>query len=105
MTFLHAAGSCCHGHEHAPTTAGGDHDGPCAQPHDGCAHTALSVEMAPAPRPDAKAGGDPAPPCAVLPMPTVTPPSPRAPPPHPAATGPPRVDRRTALRATTLLLV
>lgn len=105
LTFVHAADSCCHEHEHAQKAVDRDHAGPCAHPHDRCEHTHLAVEMAPAPRPDAEAGFDPLPPCAYLTMPSGTLPPPRAPPPHAAATGPPRVDRRTALRATTLLLV
>jgi hypothetical protein len=104
LVFAHAADSCCHD---ASEAAAKDHDrdGPVLHPCRRCEHTGLSVELSPAPRPDGAAAPT---------VPTVcgwstvwTPPLPamRALPRHPPATGPPRVDRRTALRATTLLLV
>lgn len=109
LTFAHPAGSCCHDHTLVPATVDAAHagtpgGGTQAEPHDHCNHSELGIELMPAPRPATYAP----------PVPTlvgdfvavgVPPASPRAHPSPPPATGPPRIDRRTALRATTLLLV
>jgi hypothetical protein len=109
LTFAHAPGACCHDHSIAAATpradTGSGHDAALAVPHDHCDHSQLAVELAPAPRPDGDAAPGPAPACGLvaIELPPIWPV--RAQPPQPPATGPPRVDRRTALRATTLLLL
>lgn len=105
LAFRHAPGTCCH--EHAAADAvGGDHDGGSEVHEDRrCAHTGLLVELLPAPRADAVHAPD-APPARLC----TTPSAPRLPalravPRPPPATGPPRADRRTELRAATVLIV
>jgi hypothetical protein len=103
LAFAHAPGSCCHA---AAAEAGaGGHDGPALEPDHGCKHTGFVIDMMPVPRPAAATAPVAPPACDLL---TIAPPAlpvlrtvPRPPP----ATGPPRIDRRTALRGTTLLLV
>lgn len=103
LTFAHGPGACCH--EPAPAAADDGHAGPRTRPDDGCDHTELAVDLAPAPRPATKAVPDTAPTCCLPPAATPSLPALRAPPRRPDPTGPPRTDRRSALRATTLLLV
>ncbi len=110
LAFAHPVGACCADPDHPTlrpdTAAPGDQDDQPRQGRfDDCEHSELAVELAPAPRPAADGATDPLPPCGAMPGWLPLPPSAWAAPPRPAATGPPRPDGRTALRATMLLLV
>lgn len=95
-------GSCCD-HEHGGTLD--DHDGdPAVEPHGGCEHRSLAIDTAPAPRPDASDELPAARTGFVVPADFVLP-SHRSPARLPPATGPPRPDPRTGLRATSQLLL
>jgi hypothetical protein len=118
---------CCGGHvkmtpgcERAAATAAAHACGCCAAKRDrgaggpaeraapdacgGCVHVALGVELAPPPEPVEPPAALPAPAPLALPPAPLADATARAPV-HPPATGPPRCDARTALRATTLLLL
>jgi hypothetical protein len=96
------AGGCCH-EDGAPGRT--PFEGPAAGATECCDHASLAVEMAPTPRPGPGAERD-VPPLfgEISPDPNHPPPA-RQVPPHPPSTGPPREDRRTLLRATSLLLL
>jgi hypothetical protein len=105
VEFVHATGACCeHERQHAANACCAAHRGAQLSSADrGCEHVDFAIELAPPP-----AGQDhhdeplPAFACtedraATRSWTTAVP--------HPPATGPPRTDRRTLLRATTLLLL
>ncbi|MBX3464540.1 MAG: DUF169 domain-containing protein [Planctomycetes bacterium] len=105
LAFAHAPGSCCHDATAFVVAAGEPGIGmPCAGAHEACEHSELAVELAPAPRPHAH-GAETPPPAGSAPPALPEAPARHAAPTRPPATGPPRPDARTALRATTLLLV
>ena len=102
LEWTHAEGTCCHHDGHDGDRApGGD---PAIAPGAGCEHDSLAFDVMPTPKPDT--GGEvPAPPAFALVLFTLPPPPSPDALPHPPATGPPRTDRRTELRATSLLLL
>lgn len=101
LEWEHPAGSCCH---HGDAGAPHDDGDPAVLPGGGCEHESLAIGLAPPPR-NADRGEVPAPACVGIAPVAFEPPVWPAEPPHPPATGPPRIDRRTALRATSLLLL
>jgi hypothetical protein len=102
IEVLHAGGSCC---EHAHDQDADDSHGPAISEGCGrCVDVALGIGVGPVPE---RLSLDEEAPCCWLPATSVVPRSPDL---HavvlqPPATGPPRTDQRTGLRASTLLLI
>ena len=112
VEFAHAAGACCAQELQQPAWACraqhaccSQHDGgiPMARPDHGCEHVDFAIELAPPPA--GFAHHDEPPPVVGCTQDGATARSPGTTVRHPPATGPPRTDRRTLLRATTLLLL
>ena len=105
VEFVHVAGACCAEEPpHAVGTFGADHGGlPLASSDGGCEHVDFAIELAPPP--DGQGHRDEPPPVFGWTQDRATTRACGTTVPHPPATGPPRADRRTLLRATTLLLV
>ncbi|MBL8750024.1 MAG: hypothetical protein JNK78_12745 [Planctomycetes bacterium] len=98
-------GPCCD-HEHgAASDDQDDHDGhPAVEARSGCEHASLAIDTAPAPR-DGANGELPAAHAAFVVHADFVLPARRPPTRLPPATGPPRPDPRTGLRATSQLLL
>ena len=105
VELMHAAGACCAEEpQHAVSGCCADHAGDkVAPPSRGCEHVHFAVELAPPP--SGQDHHDEPPPVFGWTEECATTRSWGTPVPHPPATGPPRTDQRTLLRATTLLLL
>lgn len=105
VEFVHAAGACCAEEpQQAASTCCADHGSvPHASADGGCEHLDFAIELAPPP--DGHGHRDEPPPVFAWTEDDATTRSRGTTVPHPPATGPPRQDRRTLLRATTLLLL
>jgi hypothetical protein len=105
VELVHAAGACCATeHHHAADACCADHGGAGhATPSRGCEHVHFAVELAPPPT--GQDHHDEPPPAIGWVQDCATARSWGTTVPHPPATGPPRTDQRTLLRATTLLLL
>jgi len=101
LEWAHPEGTCCH----APNGSDEPHEpGPALAPGGSCDHNSLSVDTAPPPPNFAPAPPPLEPAFGAAPFVPAEPPANaalRRPPP----TGPPRTDRRAALRSTSLLLL
>ena len=105
LEFVHAAGSCCAEEpRQAASTCCADHGSvPHASADGGCEHLDFAIELAPPP--DGQDHRHAPPSVFGWAQDGATTRSWGTAVPHPPATGPPRKDRRTLLRATTLLLL
>jgi hypothetical protein len=107
VQFAHAQGGCCdHDHEDAASADpdGDGPEGPCCEDHGHCVDQALGIGVGPLPE---RVGVDREPPPRAQVATTAPPPGPEVEGTvmRPPTTGPPRPDPRTALLASTVLLL
>ena len=105
VEFAHAAGACCAEEPQHPVNAccADDRGAQLATPGRGCEHVDFAIELAPPP--SGQDHRDEPPPVIGWIQERATTRTWGTSVPHPPATGPPREDRRTLLRATTLMLL
>ncbi|HZN37445.1 MAG TPA: hypothetical protein VFD82_01505 [Planctomycetota bacterium] len=104
VEFVHAAGACCAQEQHhGGACCADDGSAELAAPGRGCEHVDFAIELAPPPA--GQDHHDEPPPVFGWIQERATARTSGTTVPHPPATGPPRTDQRTLLRATTLLLL